>query len=801
MLFPHGRLSKLHLIFLFAFLNIYLLFSSGCGSSPDSPRQPAGITPRGNFSAPLPGQLHSVSTDLLPSLSAQVSVDGGTPIKLTVDPSNNQVIGNIDNLSEGNHTFTITYTINTVVVATASATATITAGTNTPVAFTANALTYPDDDKDGWTNLSELKNGSDPINGSDQPSPKGVTSLAQNGSVTIGWDKVFNAASYNIYIASSPGVNKSNFTSLPDGQKTTGVTSVSTKISLTNGKTYYFVVTAVNTDGAEGLVSAENYGIPSFAWSTKSAMPTERSDLGVGVINGTLYAVGGTGDIFGGGRLSTLEAYFPATDTWTTKSAMPTARSSLSVGVINDTLYAVGGEDSNGGKLKTLEAYNATSNIWSPKAPMPTARSGLAVGVVNGILYAIGGRGSSGTILNTVEVYDPSNNNWIPKAPMPTPRSGLAIGVINGILYAIGGAGSDGVLNVIEAYDPLNDQWSQKVPIPTARTRFSVGVVNGILYAIGGGDNPTAGVGSPVIHVEAYDPITNTWSLRSEPRVMRSNLSLGVVNGILYAVGGLPSIGFGAFSVVEAYTPSSNTWTSKASMSQSREDLAVGVNNNFLYAVGGFHRAFDGFEVYKTVEVYDSSSNSWNPQAAMPTARIGLAIGVVNGILYAVGGFNELGNLFNFVEAYNPSSDTWSSKATMPTARSGLAVGVVNGILYAVGGGEFFNNSNPRSTLEAYDPSSNSWTPKAPMPTPRGGLAVGVINGILYAVGGTGSSGVLDVVEAYDPSSNSWSSKAGMLTGRTDLAIGVINGILYAVGGSKIGSNARAVNTVEAYEP
>src|SRR5205809_32964 len=64
---------------------------------------------------------------------------------------------------------------------------------------------------------------------------------------------------------------------------------------------------------------------------------------------------------------------------------------------------------------------------------------------------------------------------------------------------------------------------------------------------------------------------------------------------------------------------------------------------------------------------------------------------------------------------------TWIAKAPMPTPRTGLAVGVVNGILYAVGG--FREDSKPfTDTMDAYDPVRNMWTAKGPMTAiPRGG--------------------------------------------------------------------------------
>jgi hypothetical protein len=135
-------------------------------------------------------------------------------------------------------------------------------------------------------------------------------------------------------------------------------------------------------------------------------------------------------------------------------------------------------------------------------------------------------------------------------------------------------------------------------------------------------------------------------------------------------------------------------------------------------------------------------------KAPMPTARDGLAVGVVNGILYAVGGFNG-SSYVSTVEAYDPVTNTWTTKAPMPTARYLLAAGVVNGVLYAVGG---FNGSS-LSTVEAYNPATNTWTTDAPMPTKRDSLAASVVNAVLYAAGGIDRTTFtfLSTVEAFTP--------------------------------------------------
>jgi len=187
------------------------------------------------------------------------------------------------------------------------------------------------------------------------------------------------------------------------------------------------------------------------------------------------------------------------------------------------------------------------------------------------------------------------------------------------------------------------------------------------------------------------------------------------------------------------------------------------------------------------------SLGSWTTKAPMPTARDGLAAGVINGILYAVGGDNRFE--YNTNEAYDPATDTWTAKASMPQKRNLLAVGAINGILYAVGGN---NIRKATKTLYAYDPTTNTWTTKAPMPTARLSLGASVLGGKLYAVGGLETNNAYsNRLEAYDPVTNTWTTKAAMPTAREGLATRVLNGILYAVGGDNHG----VLNTVEAYNP
>jgi len=317
--------------------------------------------------------------------------------------------------------------------------------------------------------------------------------------------------------------------------------------------------TAVVTATSAGVSATVSITVECDCWTTKTSMPTARYALGVGAIDGILYAVGG---LAVSTQFATVEAYDPATDTWTTKASMPTARDRLAVGVVNGILYAVGGRVGSGlasVPVATVEAYDPVTNSWTTKASMPTARLDPAVGVVNGILYALGGVGAGGftDALATVEAYDPATNTWTTKAPMPTARFGLGVATINGKLYAVGGASNapgGAQYATLEVYDPATDTWTTKASMSASRHLLGLGAINGKLYAVGGQGSVATGshfLGS----VEAYDPVTDLWTTKAAMPTARAFLGIEVVNGVLYAAGGAGPTSFTPLGTVEAYHP------------------------------------------------------------------------------------------------------------------------------------------------------------------------------------------------------------------------------------------------------
>ncbi len=291
-------------------------------------------------------------------------------------------------------------------------------------------------------------------------------------------------------------------------------------------------------------------------WATKANMPTVRSFMGAGVVDGKIYTIGGyyydgVSDYY----VPTVEMYDPATDTWAVRTSMPKSRSHLVAGVVDGKIYAIGGYDGET-ELGTVQVYDPLTNDWSNRAGMPTPRHRMAAGVVGGKIYVIGGSyldGSYDEYLSTVEMYDPATDTWAAKADMPTPRRSLAAGVVGGKIYAIGG--SDGTpLSTVEMYDPATNKWAEMADLPKPRSSLAVGVIGGSLYVFGGGSSED----QILSEVLMYSPGTNTWAIKDLMQTVRYGLAVAVADDKAYAIGGINFDGatYRYLSTVEEYASS-----------------------------------------------------------------------------------------------------------------------------------------------------------------------------------------------------------------------------------------------------
>lgn len=293
-----------------------------------------------------------------------------------------------------------------------------------------------------------------------------------------------------------------------------------------------------------------------------------------------------------------------------------------------------------------------TRMLWTAKALMPTPRLYFGIGAIGNHIYVVGGANSGLGRYATLERYTPATDTWVTKTPMSLPRDGLGVGVINGILYAVGGksysAMGSGVTGRLEAYDPATDTWTTKAPMPNPRRGLGVGVVNGILYAVGG---EVSGGSAPVATLQAYDPATDTWTTKAPLPSKRVHLTAVGHAGKLYVVGGDgPALFSPNLTLVQAYDPATDTWATLAPITNARRGVAVTTAHGFVYAIGGNN----GGTVYSLAQRYDAATNTWTTIAPMLTPRTFAGAATVGNRIFVIGGENAILTTYGTNERYAP---------------------------------------------------------------------------------------------------------------------------------------------------
>jgi N-acetylneuraminic acid mutarotase len=292
-----------------------------------------------------------------------------------------------------------------------------------------------------------------------------------------------------------------------------------------------------------------------------------------------------------------------------------------------------------------------------------------------------------------------------------------------------------------------------------------------------------------------------TWSRKADMPTARCGLSTSVVDGKVYAIGGVQNMTITHLSAVEAYDPATDTWTRRADMPTSRHGQSASVVNGRIYVIGGRGQ---GQAFLSAVEVYDPTTDTWTRKADMPTKRAYLCTCVVDGKIYAIGGRASEDSPDpgpSALEVYDPGTDTWIKKPDMPIRRAMAAACVVDGRIFVIGGVIDSSHETPLQTVNEYVPATDTWTRKADMPTARMWHSASVVGSRIHVLGGEAFGGpVFSAVEEYDPSIDIWKPKSDMLTGRGMLSVCTVNSKIYALGGTLLWYPATVVATVEEYD-
>ncbi|MCW5752286.1 MAG: galactose oxidase [Alphaproteobacteria bacterium] len=244
------------------------------------------------------------------------------------------------------------------------------------------------------------------------------------------------------------------------------------------------------------------YDAAGDRWHEATALPLGANHVGVAVLEGKLYAIGGFveqnrkphGECF---------VWEPADHHWRRIRPLPRPCGSVACVAYGGRLHGIAGAigDTFASK-KSVDwhlAYDPAGDRWEERAPLPTGRDHVGAVVAGGLIHVIGGRVDSfHTNSNLHHTYDGDKDAWTFRNPLPTARSGHGAVLYRGRIFVIGGEGTHRVFGQNEGYDPAADRWEQYAPMPTPRHGLGAALIGDAIHVAGGGPIVGGGVQSAV---------------------------------------------------------------------------------------------------------------------------------------------------------------------------------------------------------------------------------------------------------------------------------------------------------------
>jgi hypothetical protein len=148
--------------------------------------------------------------------------------------------------------------------------------------------------------------------------------------------------------------------------------------------------------------------------------------------------------------------------------------------------------------------------------------------------------------------------------------------------------------------------------------------------------------------VFAYNIFSNTWTIKDTNTASGSwDMSSILFQNEIYILGW-------SNSAFYKYTPSTDQWTQLADSPYQVGACAFGIINNLIYAIGGNVGGTTGAS-YESIVVYDITTNSWAIDSLeLSSKRHWMATAEYEGGLYVVGGIDEFAQAVDIVEEIVP---------------------------------------------------------------------------------------------------------------------------------------------------
>lgn len=245
-----------------------------------------------------------------------------------------------------------------------------------------------------------------------------------------------------------------------------------------------------------------------------------------------------------------------------------------------------------------------------------------------------------------------------------------------------------------------------------------------------------------------------TWSLAPGLGPDRSEWPATVLDGLIYAAGGLSTITT-SHREFWRHDPVAGDWTRLADLPAARDHAQMVAHDGAIWLFGGFANGPLAPQPNRNAWRYDPAGNQWQTLADMPRGRAtGAALSVGDRIVL-VGG---LGPAEAWLDRYEPATGTWSSLAIDPGApRDHLAALAIVGELWLIGGREPVSGV-AHNVVTVVDPETGASRPAPAMATARSGHAAAVLGGRIVVAGGESllPPTLIGQAEYLDPALGAW---------------------------------------------
>lgn len=289
-------------------------------------------------------------------------------------------------------------------------------------------------------------------------------------------------------------------------------------------------------------------------WVARSALPLPRSEMAwATVLDDRMHLVGGYGEQ----RVDRQyhQVYDPTDDRWTDAAPLPVGANHVGITVLNGRLYAIGGHTRQNHTPHAL-CFVFAGGKWETIAPLPRPCGAVACVAFEGVIHVVGGAvGNSPDEKKSIDghlVYDPRADRWAERAPLPTARDHTGIVAVANRIHVIGGRVDNFYTNsnLHHSYELAEDRWRMRSPLPTARSGHGSVILRNQIFCMGG-----EGSNRVFAQNEAYDLAKDTWAAYAPMMTPRHGLGAVAIGDSIYVAGGGPVMGGGVQSAVhEAFT-------------------------------------------------------------------------------------------------------------------------------------------------------------------------------------------------------------------------------------------------------